>query len=634
MRGSSVPQLKHRSQLGHSLLSSDLPPVSESPDFLGYPRPQFRRVNWVSLNGVWDFALDPEAAWSRDQVVWDRTIRVPFSPETPASGIADTGLYKCVWYRLRFRAPALRPDERLLLHFGAVDYSAMVWVDGTLAVEHEGGYTPFDADITNILRSQEGDHELIVRAHDDPGDLGKPRGKQDWQLDPHAIWYPRTTGIWQTVWLEPVPGTRLQSIQWTANLERWEIGFDAIVLGASNRKLRLGVKLWVDELVLAEDQYTVVAGEVHRRIALSDPGIDDFRNELLWSPFSPRLINVELELLDEKGERIDRVTSYTALRAFAVQGDRFILNGRPYPLRMVLDQGYWPESGMTPLSDADVRRDVELAKAMGFNGVRKHQKIELPRYLYWADRLGLLVWEEMPSAYRFTRRSVELLTRQWLEVMRRDASHPSIMAWVPFNESWGVPNLPDSVPERNYVRALYFLTKTQDPTRPVVGNDGWESVATDIIGIHDYDDRPERMAKRYFHREVPALLKHERPGGRALVLEGHPHGEHPIVLSEFGGIAVMDRQRELWAYSHCETTESFAERFRDLLRAVRSLELLAGFCYTQFADTYQEANGLLRGDRTPKIPLEVVAVAVSGSSSGRASHELSPEVLIPQDQTG
>jgi beta-galactosidase/beta-glucuronidase len=238
-------------------------------------------LDWLSLNGDWDFAIDAEAEWTRSQVVWDRKIRVPFSPETRASGIGDTGLYRCVWYRLVFRTPVLGPEQRLLLHFGAVDYSASVWVDGTLAVEHEGGYTPFHVDIADLLHPERGEHELIVRAYDDPGDLGKPRGKQDWQLEPHAIWYPRTTGIWQTVWLERVPATRLQSIQWTANLERWEIGLDAAVLAADSRKLRLGVKLWVDDLILAEDHYTVVAGEVHRRIALSDPGIDDFRNELL-----------------------------------------------------------------------------------------------------------------------------------------------------------------------------------------------------------------------------------------------------------------------------------------------------------------------------------------------------------------
>jgi hypothetical protein len=607
-----VAPFRHRAQLGHREARSGPPPPSQSQDPLGYPRPQFRRQDWTSLNGEWEFAIDADAVWRRAEVRYDRTIRVPFSPETRVSGVGDTGLYKAVWYRLRLRVPRLQADERLLLHFQAVDNHAMVWIDGTLVAEHEGGYTPFEADITEVLREGLDEHELVVRAYDDPADLEKPRGKQDWRLDPHAIWYPRTTGIWQTAWLERVPATRIARVQWTANIERWEIGIDAVVVASHSRKLRLGVKLWSDDLVLAHDHYTVVAGEVHRRIALSDPGIDDFRNELLWSPVSPKLIEVELELLDEQGACIDQVESYTALRAFAVQQDRFILNGRPYPLRMVLDQGYWPDSGMTPIRDADVRRDVELAKAMGFNGVRKHQKIESPRYLYWADRLGLLVWEEMPSAYRFTRRSVEMLTRQWLEVMRRDASHPAIMAWVPFNESWGIPNLPSSLPERNYVRALYYLTKTQDPSRPVVGNDGWESVATDIIGIHDYDEQAQRMAQRYFTSEAPALLKRERPGGRALVLDGHPLGEHPLVLSEFGGIAVITDRERSWAYSNCATVEEFAARFRELLQVVRSLELFAGFCYTQFADTYQEANGLLEADRTPKIPLESIAEAVMG----------------------
>ncbi|HEX6274037.1 MAG TPA: glycoside hydrolase family 2 TIM barrel-domain containing protein [Polyangiaceae bacterium] len=616
---------RHRSQLG---LRSSIPtPVhTDTQDPLGYPRPQFRRPDWISLNGAWEFAIDPEGAWSVNEVVFDRTINVPFAPETQASGIEDRGLYKSVWYRLKFRAPRLAPDERLLLHFGAVDYHAVVWVDGTVVAEHEGGYTPFHADVTDVLRPGVDEHELVVLAEDDPGDLEKPRGKQDWQLEAHAVWYPRTTGIWQTVWLERVPETRLTSLVFTPNLERWEIGLDAYVSAAAGRRLRLGVKLWVDELILAHDHYTVVAGEVHRRIALSDPGIEDFRNELLWSPIAPKLIHADLELLDEAGRQLDAVDSYTALRAFAVQGDRFILNGRPYPLRLVLDQGYWESTGLTPPNDEAVRRDVELVRAMGFNGVRKHQKIELPRYLYWADTLGLLVWEEMPSAYRFTRRSVEMLTRQWLEVMRRDASHPSIMAWVPFNESWGVPNLPDSVPERNYVRALYYLTKTQDPTRPVIGNDGWESVATDIIGIHDYDTSPDRVARRYFSRPVPKLLKRERPGGRSIVLEARA-GEHPIVLSEFGGVSIADAGTKGWGYGLCRTKDDFAEHYASLLSVVRSLDLLAGFCYTQFTDTYQETNGLLAMDRTPKIPLEVIAEATTGRPDPAAS-EITPGLRI------
>ena len=582
-------------------------------DAMGYPRPQLRREEWFSLNGVWDFQLDADAELSRpSQVSWSGTIQVPFAPETPRSGVADTGLYRACWYRRQFQAPELPFGQRLILHFGAVDYHASVWLNGARLGEHEGGYAPFSFDVTDYLNSEASDQELVVRVEDDPGDLEKPRGKQDWQLNPHSIWYPRTTGIWQTVWLECVPTTRLAQLTWTSNVERWEIGLDASVTAPTGSKLRLGVKLWIDGLVLAQDQYLVVAGEVHRRIALSDPGIDDFRNELLWSPATPRLIEADIELTDMAGRRVDYVRSYTALRTIAVHRDRLLVNGRPYMLRMVLDQGYWPETGLTAPSDEALKRDVELVKAMGFNGVRKHQKIEAPRFLYWADRLGLLVWEEMPSAYRFSKRSVERLTQQWMEILHRDVSHPCIMAWVPFNESWGVPNLPDSAPERNYVRALYYLTKTHDPSRPVVGNDGWESVATDIIGIHDYDPDYERMGRRYFaHDVVPKLFKRERPAGRALVLEGHSRREHPIVLSEFGGIA-LSAEVGSWGYTRAENIEAFQKSLLQLMKTVRKLEALSGFCYTQFADTYQEANGLLTADRTPKLPLDVIRRAMLG----------------------
>src|SRR5688500_62628 len=366
------------------------------------------------------------------------------------------------------------------------------------------------------------------------------------------------------------------------------------------------------EQVLAHDTYQVSTSEVHRRIGLSDPGIDDYRNELLWSPERPTLIDVKVQLLC--GDHvIDECTSYTALRSIATQRERLLLNGRPITMRMVLDQGYWPDSLMTAPSDEALRRDVQLAKEMGFNGVRKHQKIEDPRYLYWADRLGLLVWEEMPSAYRFTDRSIHRVSREWIAAIERDTSHPCIIAWVPINESWGVPNLPTNPAERHYVQGLYHLTKTLDPTRPVIGNDGWESVATDIIGIHDYDNNPERIARRYRADEVlPRLFKRERPGGRLLVLEGdHPH-EQPIMLTEFGGITFSNKAGT-WGYSRVHSAREFERQYTELLRVVNSLGLLAGFCYTQFADTYQEANGLLCADRTPKFPLERMAVATTGS---------------------
>jgi beta-galactosidase/beta-glucuronidase len=578
-----------------------------------YPRPQLRREDWISLNGTWDFAFDDGAAWTGPRAVnWSQTIAVPFSPETGASGINADGFFRVVWYRRSFDRPELVPGQRLLLHFGAVDYSAEVWVNGVKVRSHKGGYTPFHADITDVLK-ETGAQEIVVRAEDDPLDLAKPRGKQDWKRESHSIWYPRTTGIWQTVWMEIVPASYLAVLRWTANLTRWEIGLEAFISGAQQEGLRLTVSLHVRDLVLAHDTYSVVAGEVHRQIALSDPGIDDSRNELLWSPSSPTIIDVELELRNQDGEVIDRVQSYTALRALSVQGDRFILNGRPLPLQLVLDQGYWPESGLTAPNDDALLKDVLLAKELGFNGVRKHQKIEDPRYLYWADHLGLLVWEEMPSAYRYTQRSIERLTREWIEVLNRDKSHPCIVAWVPLNESWGVPDLPDSQAQRNYVQALYYLTKTLDPSRPVIGNDGWESVATDILGIHDYDSQPERIAKRYGQNDVESrLFSRERPGGRMLVVENKADTNQPIVLSEFGGIALSTGKNNIWGYSQCETPEEFLERYRALLEAVRSLPRLAGFCYTQFTDTYQEANGLLFANREPKAPIKEIAQATRG----------------------
>ena len=600
--------------------------IRENGGLANYPRPQLRRAEWTSLDGTWDFAIDRTDELQRpEEVSWDRTIRVPFAPETPTSGIEDTGFHCAVWYRRYFDTPELKEGDRLILHFGAVDYAATVWLNGVEVCQHSGGYTPFSVQVNKVLH-EERRQELVVRAQDDPADLEKPRGKQDWKLEPHSIWYPRTSGIWQTVWMEVVPAAHVSLVRWTASLERWEIGLEVHVSGTLPEGAQLAVRMVAGEQELVNDRYqflkggisggVLTGGELHRRIALSDPGIDDFRNDLLWDPGRPTIIDVELQLQDGAGMVIDQVVSYTALRSIAIQGDRFILNGRPYPLRLVLDQGYWTESGLTAPNEHAFLRDILLVKAMGFNGVRKHQKVEDPRFLYWADHVGLLVWEEMPSAYRYTQRSVERLTREWIDVVKRDVSHPCIVAWVPFNESWGVPDLPDSLAQRHYVQALYHLTKTLDPSRPVIGNDGWESVATDIVGIHDYDEQPERVAKRYGVDALEArLFQNERPGGRMLRVTEEDRGRQPIVLTEFGGIALRDHDDKTWGYSTCGTPEELLARYGALLAVVRSLPTLAGFCYTQFTDTYQEANGLLYADRRPKIPLNEVAVATSGFGS-------------------
>jgi len=579
-----------------------------------YPRPLLVRAHWMSLNGRWRFAFDPDRRFARpsDIVRWPLHIVVPFPPEARASGIFDRSFHGACWYQRNFEAEP--GGGRLLLHLGAVDYAATVWVNEHVVARHEGGHTPITADITFALR--DGPTQLLtVHAVDDPHDLTKPRGKQDWQLEPHAIWYPRTTGIWQTVWLERVADTYIDSIRWTPHVDGFAFTFEARLGGTLREGLSVELELRRGERLLAHDRYRMTDREVDRGIALSDPGIDDYRNELLWTPERPTLLDATIRLWHGDA-LLDEVASYTALRSVTISRDRFMLNGRPYMLRMVLDQGYWPDTLLAAPSDAALRRDVELAKAMGFNGVRKHQKIENPRYLYWADRLGLLVWEEMPSAYRFTRDAIRRMVQEWTEAIERDYSHPCIIVWVPFNESWGVPELPSIGQHRHAVEALYHLTRTLDATRPVIGNDGWESTATDIIGIHDYDSNVEHLNQRYGTGVDPAqLFDRRRPGGRILTLDGYPHRGQPILLSEFGGIAFLpdgghDPQRA-WGYSETATKVEFGRLFESLLGCVSAAPLLSGFCYTQFADTFQEKNGLLTEERKPKIPLARIARAVT-----------------------
>ncbi|MFN2645549.1 MAG: glycoside hydrolase family 2 protein [Burkholderiales bacterium] len=578
----------------------------------GYPRPQLERASWQSLDGRWRFLYDDEKRYRRpsDIKAWPLAIEVPYPPESRRSGIGDRGFHACCWYQRDFE---MQPQGgRILLHFGAVDYAARVWVNDLLVARHEGGHTPFSADITAAL-AESGRHSVTVMVEDDPRELTKPRGKQDWQLEPHAIWYPRTTGIWQTVWLERVPRTYLDKIRWTPHVEGFALTLEARVSGDRAADLSIELLLRHGDRVLANDRYQVLDGEADRRIVISDPGIDDFRNELLWSPERPTLLDAEIRLCHGR-EVIDSVRSYTALRSVHILRDRFMLNGRPYFLRMVLDQGYWADTLLAPPDDEALRRDVELAKAMGFNGVRKHQKIEHPRYLYWADRLGLLVWEEMPSAYRFTGSAIKRTLSEWTEAIERDYSHPCVIVWVPFNESWGVPELTQVREHRHAVEALYHLTKTLDATRPVIGNDGWESSATDIIGIHDYDESAEQIRNRYA-QEAQQLFDRRRPGGRILTLDGYPHRGQPIMLTEFGGIAyakgLQPGAGPVWGYSSADSEEDFAARYHALLEAVSQLPLFSGFCYTQFADTFQEANGLLCADRTPKVPLERIRAATT-----------------------
>ena len=586
-----------------------------------HPRPQMTRDRWVDLSGPWGFAYDDaniglRDCWFERSDVFDRTITVPYPPESSASGVGDTGRHPVVWYRRTFRADDAHRNERLLLHFGAVDYSADVWVNGHHVAQHEGGNTPFTADITPVLHYRDAEHVIVVRAEDQPSDLTQPRGKQFWEDRPRRIWYHRTTGIWQPVWLEPVGDTHITEVRWTADVDRALIGLQVTLNGEPPPGLKLHLRLTLRDDLLGEDEYVLQRRETRREIGI-EPGVLNIgRRRLLWSPGYPNLIDVVLTVHDDDGRVIDQVRSYTGLRSAGFSDGFFLLNGVPYYLRLVLEQGYWPDTLLAAPDDDAIRREVELIKSLGFNGVRIHQKVEDPRFLYWCDRVGLLVWGEMANAYVFSHRAVERLTREWIEVVHRDYNHPSIVTWVPVNESWGVPNLARDPAQRAYVSGLYHLTRALDPTRPVIGNDGWEHFASDVWGIHDYALDGATLRERYGTPEALERTLHSvQPHHHRVALgDGRRAGE-PVVLSECGGISFAPQVGKPWyGYGTVNNTDEFLDRYRELIDAILDSPVIAGFCYTQLTDTEQEANGLVTADRTPKLdPAAVKAITARPS---------------------
>jgi hypothetical protein len=360
--------------------------------------------------------------------------------------------------------------------------------------------------------------------------------------------------------------------------------------------------------VLVDDVYWVARQGTHREVGLDPFFVNAGRRQLLWSPRFPNLIDAELVLEDDDGTVLDEVHSYVGLRSVQAADGLFLLNGMPSYLRLVLSQGYWPESHLAAPSEEAIRREVELIKALGFNGVRNHQKVEDPRFLYECDRQGVLVWSEMAAAYVFNADVVERFTREWLEVLRRDVSHPSIVTWVPFNESWGLPDLPDSESQRAFVQGVYSLTKSVDPSRPVIGNDGWEHVVADIWGIHDYALDGAALRDRWGSMEAMERAIAGRPLHRAIQLGDVPRTGQPIVLSEMGGISFHAEPGQPWfGYGTVGDADELLAKYEELVSAVLDSPGLAGFCYTQLTDTEQEANGLLDAQRRPKVDPERIA---------------------------
>ncbi len=555
------------------------------------------RAEWRSLNGPWQFAFDDKdeglgAGWHSSAEPFKRNIVVPFCFESRLSGIGDTSFHPVVWYRRQFEVPAEWKGRRVLLHFGAVDYKATVWVNGQAAGEHEGGNTPFRFDITPMLKA--GANTVVVRAWDPPQDRAIPRGKQYWEPRSRGIFYTRTSGIWQSVWLEAAGQSWLEHARIVPRLD------GTVTIHARAARPQPGLMLHVT--VKSGDQ--VVAAGMG---SLTDAKYLDaavlVRNPRLWTPGHPNLYDAVLELKNG-GEALDTVQTYFGFREVSIENGRFCLNHRPVYLKLLLDQGYWPESLLTPPSDEAIQYDIRMAKEMGFNGVRKHQKVEDPRFLYWADKMGFLVSGEMANAYLYDEQYVSRFLREWTEAVERDINHPSLVIWAPLNESWGVPDLRDPR-QQAHLRTLYHLTKSLDPTRPVIDNEGWEHVeTTDLYAVHDYAPAHDALYGRWAKVEAKPGSPLP-PNGRAYAAPGCQYNGAPLYLSEFGGIAYIPPGASVpesaWGYAGVEkTAEAALQRLAGLYDAIAKLPFI-GICYTQITDVEQEINGLMTYDRKPKF---------------------------------
>ena len=562
-----------------------------------YPRPQFRREEWQNLNGEWEFAFDDKNEGIKSGLWQGNTtlplkINVPFSYEYPASGVGDAAQHDVVWYRRTFAIAEGNGGRRALLCFNAADYQTDVWLNGAHVLTHTGGFTPFSADITDFLKK--GGNVIVVRCEDTLNDA-VPRGKQSWTGSPFSCFYVPNTGIWQSVWLEFFGEDCIAEHSLFCDYDRTELYGELVTLYGLADEAEIAVTF--DGKLIKRERLTLRGRHNRYRFALPKDYTDDYS----WSPENPRLLYVDFALYTG-GKQIDLAHTRIGMRKVSVdEHGKICLNNRPYYQRLVLDQGYWQESGLTPPSAEALRKDIELAKAMGFNGARKHQKLEDPYYCYYAEELGFLTWCEMPSAYRFCTEEATAITKEWQEIVRTGRNCTSNVCYVPLNESWGVREIATDERQKAFARSLYFLTKSLDPTRLISTNDGFETVnPTDIVGVHDYDsEKAEDFAK--YANGYDGM----HPQGFALFAEGERYAGEPALLTEFGGRAFQaDAQGEAWGYSGAaQNEEAFLKQLGSIMQGVYSCNF-QGYCYTQLTDVQQEVNGLLTAERKPKADMQ------------------------------
>jgi len=575
-----------------------------------HPRPDFERENWMNLNGTWQFDFDDADVGRREKWYlpgrsFGREILVPFAYQTRASGIGPTDeIHPVLWYRRVMAIPERMKGKRILLHFGAVDFEAEVYVNGESAGTHRGGYTPFTLDITRLLR--DGENDLCLRAEDRP-DCTQPRGKQYWERGLMGCWYTPVSGIWQTVYLEAAGETALRSIHMTPDYDRHlctaEIELDSVLTAPAE----LEVALRFDGKPVRSLRTEMAGRRISVPVDLNAQG--SLEPMHVWTPERPELYSVDV-FLRRDGEELDHVKTYFGMRKVEVRDGKVYLNNCPLYQRLVLDQGYWPDTLLTPPSDEALQEDIRMTLALGYNGARKHQKLEDPRYYYWADRMGLLVWGEIPSPYEFCGQSVRNLFETLSGFIDRDYNHPCIITWVPLNESWGVRQIYTDRRQQALARLLYQTAKALDGTRMVSVNDGWEQVETDICALHDYAAEGAVLAEHFASREE---VERHACDWRPCYAEGvAPTGREAFLVTEYGGIAFSNiglqgdaGGMESWGYHDKVTSEeAFFERFRSVTDAIRGIPYCQGYCYTQLTDVLQEVNGLMTPDRKPKIDVE------------------------------
>ena len=563
-----------------------------------HPRPDFRRDGITLLTGKWEFTFDKadegkKAQWYSSPVFHDE-ITVPYPVESELSGVRNTCDAEVFWYSRKIKAVG-REGRRVFLCFGAVDYRCEVYIDGKYIGFHEGGYSYFEFDITGYLKK---DGNVITLRVEDRLDPSIPRGKQYWSKSPDRCWYTPVSGIWQPVWLEERGDVYIESVRITPDIDNRMAHLEALISGASDEETSLHIeitkngKTYTDTSIRCADRRICFSAYIKE-----DDYIDETHH---WTPDNPQLYEVKCTL--ETGKSCDTVSLQFGMRKISVSRDRILLNNKPFFQRLVLDQGYFPESIYTAVSDDDFINDIKLIKALGFNGVRMHQKVEDPRFYYYCDKLGLAVWLEMPSMYSFSGESARNLEKEWGEIILQHYNHPCIIAYAPLNESWGVRNIYSDDRQQNFALSLYHMTKALDPTRFVSTNDGWEQVLSDVCAIHDYCESGEELALKLGNFETLAETKAQN---RMVYADGFGYGGEPVIISEFGGIAFSDDAKgECWGYGgSVNGAEDYFRRLSSVVNAIVDSRRTCGYCYTQFTDVFQEVNGLVTIDRKVKTDL-------------------------------